>query len=165
MATGKDTTTGKDEGTEKSPAWRTKIDVRPWAAAWLKWPVAAGVIGILAVADQPMVFGGILGASLLLALWVATFRIRIQVDGDGGTRLKTRLRSIDLTELRSVEQSRFVGFPQISLRAGKRISIGGFGRWGPARWNRLLDGLEPYVRKCPNVDAASRKLWRIKKKK
>ena len=157
--------TGNDARTDTAPAWRTKVDVRPWAAAWLKWPLAAGVVGILAVADQPVAFGVILGLALVLALWVATFRVRIQVDGDGGARLRTRLRSIDLRALESVEQSRFVGFPQVSLRAGKRVGIGGFGRWGPARWNRLLDGLEPYVRKCPNVDAASRKLWRIKKKK
>lgn len=149
---------------ERSAGPVTTVDVRPWAPAWLKWPLAAGVVGMLAAADRPAVLGAIVGAALLVALWVGTFRVRIQVDDQGGARLRTRLRSIDLEALRSVDQSRLLGFPQITLRAGRRIGIGGFGRWGPSRWNRLLDGLEPYVRRCPQVDTASRKLWRIKKR-
>jgi hypothetical protein len=142
---------------------RTLLDLRPWPVAWLKWPILAMVVGVFAVADEPTAFAVVLGLAVLLALWVGTFRVRVLVDDDGGARLKTRTRSIDLNALQSVSQSRSIGFPQVSLRAGRRIGLGGFGRWGPVKWNRLLDALDPYVRKCADVDPSARKLFKIKR--
>jgi hypothetical protein len=153
----------RERGTrERKAPGQVVLDVRPWPVAWLKWPLLAMVIGVLAVADQPEVFAVILGLAVVTAAWVGTFRLRVLVDDDGGARLRTRTRSIDLTALRSVDQSRSIGFPQLSVRAGRRVGLGGFGRWGPGRWNKILDALDPYVRRCPEVDPSARKLWRIK---
>ena len=142
---------------------RTVLDVRPWPVAWLKWPVLAAVVGLLAVADEPLAFAVVMGLALLVALWVATFRVRVLVGDDGSARLRLRTRSIDLDALESVTQTGGIGFPKLQLRAGRRVGLGGFGRWGPGRWNRMLDALDPYVRRCPDVDAAARKLWRIRR--
>jgi hypothetical protein len=142
---------------------RTVVDLRPWPVAWIKWPVLAAALGLLAVADEPAAFAAMVGLGLLVALWVATFRVRVLVDDDSA-RLRTRARSLDLDALTEVTHSGGVGFPKLHLRAGgRRVGLGGFGRWGPGRWNRLLDALDPYVRRCPDVDASARKLWRIKR--
>lgn len=139
---------------------RVVLDVRPWPVAWLKWPALGLVVAALTVLDEPVGFSAIMGASVALAVWVATFRVRILEDRNGARRLRTRTRSIDLDALRSVSQSPTLGFPQLVLRSGRRVAIGGFGRWGPGRWNRLLDALGPSVRRCPDVHPSARKLWR-----
>jgi hypothetical protein len=139
---------------------RVVLDVRPWPAAWVKWPVLGVVIGLLTMADDPAGFAAVMGGALLLALWVGTFRVRIVVDADGSGRLRTRTRSIDLGALRSVGQAPGLGFPQLVLKAGRRVNLGGFGRWGPGRWNQLLNELDPFVRRCDDVHPGARKLWR-----
>jgi hypothetical protein len=84
----------------------------------------------------------------------------VLVDGDGVQRLRTRTRSIDLGALRSVRQTPGLGFPHLVLRAGRRVDLGGFGRWGPGRWNQLLDALGPSVQRCPDVHPGARKHFR-----
>ena len=138
---------------------RVVLDLRPWAVAWLKWPLIGAVAGLLTVADQPVGYAVVMAAAFLMAAWVGTFRVRVLVDGDGVQRLRTRTRSIDLAGLRSVGQVPGLGFPQLVLRSGRRVNLGGFGRWGPGRWNQLLNALDPSVRRCDDVHPGAAKLW------
>jgi hypothetical protein len=142
------------------PTPEAVLDIRPWPVAWVKWPVIGIVIGLLTVADDPVGFAAVMAGALALAVWVGTFRVRIVVDADGGARLRTRTRSIDLAGLRSVGQAPGLGFPQLVLRSGRRVNLGGFGRWGPGHWNELLNALDPYVRRCDDVHPGAAKLWR-----
>jgi len=128
--------------------------------AWVKWLVVGVVIGLLTVADDPVGFAAVMGGAVVLAVWVGTFGARIVVDADGGARLRTRTRSIDLGALRSVGQAPGLGFPQLVLKSGRRVDLGGFGRWGPGRWNELLNALDPSVRRCDDVHPGAAKLWR-----
>ncbi len=147
----------------RSDGTRTTLDLRPWALAWAKWPVLAVVVGLLTVADDVRAFGVLLALALLVTSWVATYRVRVLVAEDGSARLRTRLRSLDLDALTEVTHRGSIGFPRLHLRAGgRRVGLGSFGRWGPGRWNRLLDALDPYVRRCDDVDASARKLWRMR---